>query len=91
MSHFLTDRKTVTFWDTRPFLSVVGFPVSFYTETKCLYLEEITMENYSMMLPHYSIGADIYNKIPEFCKPYGKKIIAIGGHTAMSVARPLIE
>ena len=49
------------------------------------------MENYSMMLPHYSIGADIYNKIPEFCKPYGKKIIAIGGHTAMSVARPLID
>ena len=49
------------------------------------------MQNYSMMLPHYSIGAEIYSNIPKFCKPYGSKIVAIGGHTAMSAAKADIE
>lgn len=49
------------------------------------------MQNYSMMLPNYSIGADIYSNIPEFCTPYGKKIIAIGGHKAMAAAKPGID
>lgn len=49
------------------------------------------MQNYSIMLPHYSIGTEIYRNIPELCKPYGNNIIAIGGHTAMTVAKPVIE
>lgn len=49
------------------------------------------MQNYSMLLPHYSIGAEIYNNIPKFCLPHGKKIVAIGGHKAMNAARPEID
>ena len=37
------------------------------------------MQNYSMLLPHYSIGAEIYNNIPKFCLPHGTKIVAIYG------------
>ena len=31
------------------------------------------MQNYSMLLPHYSIGAEIYNNIPKFCLRTVKK------------------
>jgi glycerol dehydrogenase len=48
------------------------------------------MENYSIYLPSYSIGKDVYSKISEICQPYGTKIIAIGGHKAMSVVKDLI-
>ena len=49
------------------------------------------MENYSIHLPSYSIGDKVYNKIPEICETYGKKIIAIGGHKAINAAREKIE
>ena len=49
------------------------------------------MENYSIHLPSYSIGDKVYNKIPEICGTYGKKIIAIGGHKAINAAREKIE
>ncbi len=49
------------------------------------------MENYSLLMPNYSIGTDIYRFIPRFCAPYGKKVIAIGGHKATAAARPEIE
>lgn len=50
------------------------------------------MENYSINLPSYSIGTDIYKKIPEICRPYGSRIIAVGGHRAMAAVREqLIE
>lgn len=49
------------------------------------------MENYTMMLPRYSIGTEIYSHIPEFCCPYGKTVIAIGGHKAMAAAKPGID
>lgn len=53
-------------------------------------LEVYFMQNYSMALPHYSIGPAIYDDIVQFCSPHGKKIIAIGGHKAMAAARPLL-
>jgi len=49
------------------------------------------MQNYTMILPQYSIGSAVYQKIPEICCPYGQHVIAIGGHKAMAAARPLIE
>ena len=49
------------------------------------------MQNYSMLLPHYSIGADIYKNIPKFCLPHGRKIVAIGGHKAMDAAKDAIN
>jgi glycerol dehydrogenase len=48
------------------------------------------MNNYSMHLPSYSIGENVYNKIPEICEPYGKKVVAIGGKKAMAAARDKI-
>lgn len=48
------------------------------------------MQNYSMMLPNYSIGPAVFEQIKQFCSPYGKTVIAIGGHKAMAAARPLI-
>ena len=48
------------------------------------------MENYSIYLPSYSIGTDVYKKIPEVCTPYGTKIIAVGGHKAMAAVRELL-
>ena len=35
------------------------------------------MENYSIHLPSYSIGKDVYKEIPEICGKYGNKIVAI--------------
>lgn len=48
------------------------------------------MNNYTMLLPNYSIGEDCYDKIPMFCEKYGTKAIVIGGERAMSAAKPYI-
>lgn len=45
------------------------------------------MENYSIYLPSYSIGKDVYRQINEICQPYGTKILAIGGHKAMAAVK----
>lgn len=49
------------------------------------------MEDYSIYLPSYSIGSDVFQKIPEVCRPYGKKILAIGGKRAMESVRELLK
>ena len=48
------------------------------------------MENYSISLPSYSIGNNVYEKINEICLPFGKKAICIGGKTAISKIKNLI-
>ena len=48
------------------------------------------LKNYSITLPSYSIGDNVYSKIGEICEPYGKKVICIGGKTAISKVRDLI-
>lgn len=45
----------------------------------------------SVFLPNYTIGQDAYEKISEICKPYGSKIVFIGGKTALSKAEKLIK
>ncbi len=45
------------------------------------------MSEYSVFLPSYSIGEDVYKKIPEICKSYGKKAVVVGGKTAMEKAK----
>lgn len=49
------------------------------------------MDNYSISLPSYSIGDNVYNKIAEICSPFGKKAVCIGGKTAVSKVRNLLE
>jgi len=48
------------------------------------------MENYSIHLPSYSIGTDIYGKIPQICGPYGTKIAAVGGRRAIASVKELL-
>ena len=48
------------------------------------------MTNYSMFLPSYSVGVECYKKIPYVTRRYGKKVVVIGGKTAMSKAKESI-
>lgn len=48
------------------------------------------MENYSLHLPSYSIGEDVYQKIGEICAPFGTKAVVIGGEKAMAAAKEKI-
>ena len=45
------------------------------------------MENYSVVIPSYTVGPESYKKIPEFCGLYGKKAVVIGGERAMEAAK----
>ena len=37
------------------------------------------LENYELHLPSYSVGKEVYNQIGKICKPYGTKVLVIGG------------
>lgn len=54
--------------------------------TPCCLGDDI-MENYSINLPSYSIGDNVYEKIPQICLPYGKKTVVIGGHKAIAAIK----
>ena len=44
------------------------------------------LENYELHLPSYSVGKEVYNQIGKICKPYGTKVLVIGGQKAFSAA-----
>ncbi len=44
------------------------------------------MESYSMYMPCYSIGHNVYEKVGIVCKDYGTSAVIIGGHTALEKA-----
>lgn len=43
--------------------------------------------SYDVNLPNYTVGADAYDSVASICSRYGKKAVAIGGNTAMSVVK----
>ena len=45
------------------------------------------MENYSILIPSYTVGPKAYEKIYDYCHVYGKKAIVIGGARAMAAAK----
>lgn len=45
------------------------------------------MTDYSITLPAYSIGEQVYSKIPSVCAPYGAAAVVIGGHKAMAAVK----
>ncbi|MBB5336473.1 iron-containing alcohol dehydrogenase family protein [Pectinatus brassicae] len=47
-------------------------------------------ENYSVYLPQYSVGPNCYDEIGAVTKYFGKKIVIIGGMTALQKAEPAI-
>ena len=49
------------------------------------------MDNYSMFMPNYSIGSDVYDNIAEICGLYGNTAVVIGGHKAMSAAKDALD
>ena len=48
------------------------------------------MENYSIYLPSYSIGPEVYSKIPKICSPYGRSAVVVGGQKAMAAVKDLL-
>lgn len=47
--------------------------------------------NYTLDLPHYSVGPQAYDLIGDVIRPYGHKVAVIGGETALSKAKgPLL-
>ncbi len=51
----------------------------------------MSLENYSVYMPAYSIGKSVYERLADICGSYGNKAVIIGGKTAMSVAAEDIE
>ena len=48
------------------------------------------MSDYSVIFPSYTIGEQAYDKVKDICPHYGKKVVAIGGKTAMAKTKELI-
>ncbi|WP_458413462.1 iron-containing alcohol dehydrogenase family protein [Schinkia sp. CFF1] len=48
------------------------------------------MDNFTVYQPNYSIGTNAYSQIYSVCRPFGKKIIAIGGENAIAAAKDRI-
>ena len=48
------------------------------------------MQNYTVSLPHYSVGPDVYRLAGDIIRPYGQKIAVIGGEKAMAKANPTL-
>ncbi|GMO56579.1 MAG: iron-containing alcohol dehydrogenase family protein [Rickettsiales bacterium] len=44
----------------------------------------------SVFLADYTIGIDAYSKVPEICEKYGKKVVFIGGKTALEKSKSAI-
>ena len=49
------------------------------------------MDQYSILVPGYTIGRDAYSQIEHFCLPYGRKAVVIGGEKAMAAARQKLK
>ena len=45
------------------------------------------MENYSVIIPSYTVGPRAYEQIPKYCLPFGSRAVVIGGEKAMAAAR----
>ena len=45
------------------------------------------MENYSVIIPSYTVGPQAYREIPFRCRLYGRTAVVIGGEKAMAAAK----
>ena len=45
------------------------------------------MENYSVIIPSYTVGPEAYSEIPRYCGLYGRTAVVIGGEKAMAAAK----
>lgn len=49
------------------------------------------LENYELHLPSYSVGSKVYGQIGKICRPYGTKVLIIGGKKALHAALEKIK
>lgn len=49
------------------------------------------MQNKNIFLPNYSIGENVYTEVPRLCLEYGKKVVFVGGETALLKASDLVK
>ena len=49
------------------------------------------METRNIFLPNYSIGENPYTEVPSICEAYGKKVVFIGGKTALAKASDIVK
>lgn len=49
------------------------------------------MANKNVFLPSYSIGENVYKEVAKLCLPYGKKVVFIGGKTALEKASHFVK
>lgn len=49
------------------------------------------MQNKNVFLPSYSIGENVYSEVASLCLTYGKKVVFIGGKTALEKASDLVK
>ena len=49
------------------------------------------METRNIFLPNYSIGENPYTEVPSICEAYGKKVVFIGGKTALAKASGIVK
>ena len=45
----------------------------------------------STFFPHFTIGVDAYDAIPDICLDYGKTAVIVGGEKSRAAAEPLIR
>lgn len=45
----------------------------------------------STFFPHFTIGVDAYDAIPDICLDYGKTVVIVGGEKSRAAAEPLIR
>lgn len=48
------------------------------------------MKNYNVFRPAYTVGSGAYHAIATVCAPYGKKVVVIGGRTAITKAKTML-
>lgn len=52
----------------------------------------MSTSDYTLVLPAFTIGADAYSTVGRITKPFGRKVVIIGGKTALSKAeKPIME
>ena len=48
-------------------------------------------KNYTVTLPHYSVGPSCYDELGQVTRFYGRTAAVVGGETALALKRPALS
>lgn len=48
------------------------------------------MKNYNVFRPAYTAGSEAYQSVAAVCEPYGKKVVVVGGRTAVTKVKTML-